>query len=423
MGSLSSWRRPLVVALIMFLLALPVYYRLIGAARADSPHTDHIHHILLAGKITVTGKWPGRPLYHFFVLVFSGWGQGRALMVSGIVVLALAVAARAYLSAAFFSADRRVGIVTLILSCLALSLAMPLPNWWNDLRVRYPPEIATFGEDMPASWWDVPSIFSGQVSPNAWHSPTASISMPFNLLLFLLALRAIQTPALRNAALVGAAMVLSVLGKPNFVMAFAPCFGLAWLALLVGEIRAKRLESGNAAAMILVAFVPVSVVLWWQFFAVEAEAGDPTKLAFGPFVVWKTMSKNIPASILLGIAFPLVTTVLFPKQIVRDRAMLLAWATLAVAITQFALIAASNPVGGVPQGWGMDYAGQIACGIFGWGMVLADQILFVTTCAFLLGQSSGGRRWTAFSVLGLHVASGIFCLARCLFIPTLVGIF
>jgi hypothetical protein len=183
------------------------------------------------------------------------------------------------------------------------------------------------------------------------------------------------------------------------------------------------LESGNAVALILVAFAPVSLVLWWQFSAVEAEAGDPTKLAFGPFVVWRTMSKNIPASILLGIAFPLVASVLFPKEVVRDRPMMLAWATLAVAIIQFALISASDPVGSAKTGWGMDYAGQIACGIFGWGMIFADQILFVTTCAFLLRQSAGGRCAIAFGVLGLHVASGVFCLARCLYIPTLAGLF
>jgi hypothetical protein len=442
----------LLVALILFLGAIPVYYRLIGAARPESPHTDHIHHILLAGRIAQTGKWPGRPLYHFLVLVFSGWKPGPALMVAGIVVMALAAAGRGYLSALFLSewprsgdchdhaediapgkeepagksaasGGRRLHWIAVTLACVALSLAMPLPNWWNDLRARYKPEVATFGKEMPERWWDVPSIYSGQVSPNAWHSPTASISMPFNLLLFLLAMRAMRWPTLRNAGLVGAAMVLSVLGKPNYVMAFAPCFGIAWLASLAGEIRAKRLETGNAVALILVAFVPVSVVLWWQFSAVEAEAGDPTKLALGPFVVWRTYSKNIPASILLGIAFPLVASVLFPREVARDRAMLLAWATLAVAIIQYALISASNPVGAVPGGWGMDYAGQVACGIFGWGMIFANQILFVTTCAFLLARPAGGRRAAAFCVLGLHAASGAFCLARCLYIPTLAGLF
>jgi hypothetical protein len=32
------------------------------------------------------------------------------------------------------------------------------------------------------------------------------------------------------------------------------------------------------------------------------------------------------------------------------------------------------------------------CGIFGWGMVLADQVLFVVACDFLLQQPGGWRR-------------------------------
>jgi hypothetical protein len=411
----------LAAAALVLVALVPVYWRLIADARPDSPHTDHVHHVqVVINLITGQAVWPGRPLYHACVLLLSGWSVGPHIVFAAVAVMTLAAVGRTYLTARMLAAGRPP-LAALVALCFALLLAMPLPNWWADLPARLPAEYRFFGKQMPAAWWHVPAIYYGQVSPNAWHSPTASIAMPFNLLLFVAALGSLVRPTIKTAALVGAAMVLSVLGKPNYVMAFAPVFGVVWAVALVREVRAGRVEGGNAGAMLLAAFVPVCLVLAWQSSAVAAEAGDPTKLTIKPFAVWEQESKNIPASVLLGIAFPLVTTALFWREAARDRALLLSWATLAVAVAQFALIAGADEAG--PGGWGMEYAGQIGCGIFGWGMTFADQILFVAACAFLLARPGGWRRTLALTVLALHAASGAFLLARCLAIPSLAGVF
>jgi hypothetical protein len=425
-GAKRLWQvRVVVPAVVLFALSLPVYYRLIGGARPDSPHTDHAHHVFLAGDIIEHGNWPARPLYHFLVILFARWRQDESLVVAAFVVMALAMAARAYLTALLLAARERPRVLAMMVLCFALTVAMPLPNWWRFIQERWPAEQQNFFGELPAAWWwGVPSIFDGQVSPNAWHSPTASIAMPFNLLLFMLALRSLAKPDVGALAAIGlVAMPLSLLGKPNYVMAFGPCFGIALAGVLVREMRSGRITLADALGRLLLTFAPIVPILAWQAQAVGEEAGDAAKLTIAPLIVWSERSRNIPASILLGIAFPLVATLLYGKRSLWSLPMALAWSTLIIAIAQFALIGASLvPVRGA-AGWGMPLAHQVACGIFGWGKDFADQILFVATCDFLLQQPADWRRTASFSVLGLHVASGLFCLARCLYCPTLAGLF
>jgi hypothetical protein len=332
-----------------------------------------------------------------------------AVGVAAVAILALAAGGRTYLSARYLSRARPVPWGSLALLCLALALAMPLPNWWGFVGERFRSEVAYFGPRMPARLWSLPSVYHGVVSPNVWHNPTGIFAAPFALLLFLAGLRALGQPSPRSAALAGGAMVLSALAKPNYVLAFGPCLGVALLAVLARAVRAGRLEGGNAAALLLLAFAPVALVLWQQFGAVTGETGKPNRLGIAPLAVWSKESPDIPASVLLGVAFPLAASLLYWRQAARERPLLLAWATLGVAVAQFALLSESDP----------ERSGH---GNFGWGLVFADAVLFVTAGEFLLRQA-GRRRAAAFGVLGLHALSGALCLARCLFVPSLAGAF
>jgi hypothetical protein len=389
-------------------LAVPVFWRLVGEADPASPHTDHVYHVRLALEALRTGVWPPRPFYHACLLALSG-GRGVAVGVAAIAVLALAAGARTYVSARYLTRARPVPFGGLALLCLALAVAMPLPNWWNFIGERFQSEVAHFGPRMPAWLWSLPSVYHGVASPNVWHNPTGIFAAPFALVLFLAGLRALGQPSPRSAALVGGAMVLSALAKPNYVLAFGPCLGLALLAVLVRAVRAGRLGGGNAAALLLLAFAPAALVLWQQFGAVTGETGKPNRLSVAPWAVWSKESPNIPASVLLGVAFPLTASLLYGREAAREGPLLLAWATLGVAVAQFALLSESDP----------ERSGH---GNFGWGLVFADAVLFVAAGEFLLRQS-GLRRVAAFGVLGLHALSGAVCLARCLFVPSLAGLF
>jgi hypothetical protein len=403
----KSWG-PLLIAAAVTALAAAVFWRLVGEADPASPHSDHISHVRLAAEALRTGAWPPHPLYHACLLALSG-GKGVALGVAAVAVLALACGARTYLSARYLTRARPVPVGGLALLCFALAVAMPLPNWWGFIGERFRSEVAYFGPRMPAWLWAVPSVYYGVVSPNVWHNPTGIFAAPFALLLFVAGLRALGQPSPRSAALVGGAMVLSALAKPNYVMTFGPCLGVALSALLVRAVRAGRLEGGNAAALLLLAFAPVAVVLWLQFNAASGETGRPGPLSFAPWAVWTKESPNIPASVLLGVAFPLAASLLYWREAVRERPLLLAWATLGVAVAQFALLSEAD-------------AARSGHGNFGWGLLFADAVLFVVAAEFLLRQA-GRRRVAAFGVLGLHALSGLVCLARCLYVPPLAGAF
>jgi hypothetical protein len=248
------------------------------------------------------------------------------------------------------------------------------------------------------------------VSPNVWHNPTGVFAMPFALLLFVVGWRALEAPGTATLALTGAATVLSLLAKPNYVLAFAPCFGVAAAVALYRAVRARRLTVPGATVAVLAALGPPLAVLVFQYrSAFGADAGEPGGVIFAPWAAWRQLTDNIPASLLLGIAFPVAVLGLYLRQVAGDKRLVLAWAVMAVAVGEYALLAESGS--------------RFQFNNFGWGPMLADQVLFVASCGFLLRQPASRRRQIAFAVLGLHVASGLLCLARCLMVPSLAGLF
>jgi hypothetical protein len=409
---------PVVAALAVFFFLVPVFSQLIGELyngnpdEAYSPHTDHNYHIDIAFNLAHKHIVPPRPFFHVAVVALSAGGKAILMPGTTVLVLALAGGARGYLVGLLLARRSRVSVFLTVLFALALVIVMPLPAWWNYVRDLYPKEFGHFHDHMPDWLWNLPSVYPGQVTPNLWHSPTALFAMPFALLVFLAGLAVLERPGYKTVALLSVAMALSVLAKPNFVLAFAPCFGPVLLALMVREVRAGRLESGNAALLVAGAFVPVVLLFLQQFAAITNEMGAPSKVLFDPLTIWKKQSSNIPASVVLGIVFPLVATVLYWREVFRDPAVPLAWAMLVVTTIEYALIREDSPV-----------AGREWHGVFGFGMFPADQILFVVTCAFLLRQPASWRRGASFVAFGMHVLCGVLCLVRGLYVPQLAGLF
>ena len=136
------------------------------------------------------------------------------------------MAARTFLTADMLSSSRRLSTVGLTVLCLALAIVMPLPNWWN---------------------W--PNVCRGQVAANAWYNPTGVFAMPFALgKLFgarpaRLGGRGIGAVTLAS---ISVAMVLSLLAKPNYVLAFAPCFAAMLVGTLHQSVRTGKLSFAAA---------------------------------------------------------------------------------------------------------------------------------------------------------------------------------
>ena len=240
----------------------------------------------------------------------------------------------------------------------------------------------------------------GYFPPNQWHSPTTLFSKPFALLLVGLGPAVVWpaqgTPAGRPGMLASAALVvMSVLVKPNFIMAFLPALGV--LAVLNWRRTDWRWLSLSFAA-------PAVAVLVWQYnvaFTLNTTEGAGVFLA--PLYViglraptdLATLGWRLAASIL----FPLAAVVCFPS-VRADRRVQLSWATFFVGAAIGYLLAEGNGPG---------------TGNFLWSGQLAAFALFAaSTVAVLRDAATGGAaasRLGRFALCGSvflwHVTSGI----------------
>ena len=124
--------------------------------------------------------------------------------------------------------------------------------------------------------------------------------------------------------------------KPNYLLALLPC----WLALLVEHsARAPRpFLAGWRRLAIFVAAVlaPVAGLFAWQAWRLAGSGGG---VEIAPLAVWRLYSPNIPASILLSLAFPLGVLALHWTSARRQAPLVLAWSVLLVAVLQMATTA------------------------------------------------------------------------------------
>jgi hypothetical protein len=359
-------RHKLLPAAVLFALTLPYFSRL--ARLGDYPLHIGFALDMIRGKRTLP-----HPLFHACLIALIGGDNPVAAPGVAAFMMAAAKAAQAYLTAVILCAARPLRPLALTLLCLALALAMPLPNWWK---------IDT------DHWWKT-DIVLGQATPNVWHNPTGVFAVPFALALFVCSTRVLAEPGEKAAAWTGLAMVLSLLAKPSYALAFAPCLGFALLAAVGRAVRARRFGAGTGARVLLLTFGPAAVVVLTQLVVLTR---DVSILLTRPFAIWELHSKNIPASVLLGVAFPLAVAVCYPRQVNRSLPLTLAWTTLGVAVASFALFAESFP--------------RITHANWWWGLLYADQVLFVASAALLLEQRAGPARAFCFGVLGLHALSG-----------------
>ena len=228
----------------------------------------------------------------------------------------------------------------------------------------------------------------GYFPPNQWHSPTTLFSKPFALLLLGLG-PAVVWPAYGTRAgwprlLASAALVvMSVLVKPNFIMAFLPALGV--LAVLNWR-RADWLWLGLGFAL------PAVAVLEWQYAVTYALNTEGAGVILAPLHVIRlhvsaglaTLGWRLAASLL----FPLAAVACFPS-VRADRRVQLAWATFLVGAAIGYLLAEGDRAG---------------AGNFLWSGQLAAFVLFAASAVAVLRAAATGRRGRCARRAGSHCA-------------------
>jgi hypothetical protein len=364
----AGWERaaPWALALAAAGTALAIFSRQVFSPLDPGGKNDFMQHAAFARSLC---QGAGMPPHFLFELVVCGiaapLGGGRAFELVAVAVAAMAVVAKVVLT------YRRIreagGVGTAFLAALGLLFAMPIFNWWK-----------------------FPKVYLGQISPNVWHNPTAIAVLPLAMLLFSAASKMTIMDRPRRLAGAGALTLLTGLTKPNYLLALLPC----WLALLVDR-AACSFRSGHTgwrrpAIVVAAVMAPAAGLLAWQAWRLEAGGGG---VEIAPLAVWRLYSPNIPASILLSLAFPLAVLVLHWKIARRQAPLALAWLVLFVAVLQMALLA--------ERGLRWPHAN------FFWGSYAANYLLFLESAVLLAAAPRSTRTTLAWGLLAAHAAAGI----------------
>ncbi len=428
---MSSWRLDsCIAALVVFLVALPVISRLTGLPVDPLiQYSDHPAHLNFAAKLA--GNWREclpHPLYHAALVL---WSSGSATAMPGIAatLLSLTVALKFYLSLRIMapvgdSTQKRslpagrvdnenqdeggnqpaavvmqsrpnpeletdsgnAGWWPAVGMGVLLMLAMPLPNWWKS------------------------GIQLGQPSPNVWHNPTAIFCMPIVLMLFAVAVRSTNSLRRTDNALTGVIFLLCTLAKPNYPLAFAPCCAVMLASQLQIHKGFNRKRWRQVLECGIVMFAPLVLMLSIQFsMAFGGASSNSAGIEIAPFKVWSQFTPNITASIILGLAFPLLVAGLYPRTLRLDAYLGWAWLTLAFALVQLIAFAETGP--------------HSTYGNFLWGTIFSSAIVFLCSARVLLAAPRDLRRMSCEVVLTMHACSGLWCLVRAVLDPSHVGSF
>jgi hypothetical protein len=329
------------LSLLLALCAVPWFY--CQAARVDSDFVTHINW-------AVEGNPPAYPLFHWCVQLLNRCRVDSRLAAA--IVAASAVGWSAWIVSRHIATPGPMrGLI-----CVLLAVAYPLPTWWS-------------GQD----------VYSWTVSPNFWHNPTATVAMPFALLLFFAATKPTRPVPWKDAAAVSVLAVLSLLAKPSYFLAFVPALGV--------YLAAAWRHAGKVA----LALVPAAAVLGWQC---QQAAGG---VVWAPFYLWSKVCPNIPAAIAASLMFPMVVVILYFREANRDNALILAWCCELIAVAEFSTLLEMN------YRWD---AGNV-----GWGMLLSAHVLFAVSAVFVSRQPPGWRRPVCLGVLALQGVSGLAYLS------------
>lgn len=362
------------VVVVAWLVAVPVFKRLTSA----SMPTDIMVHARLSKSIVESGGWFTYSFwYPIIYLASDGATSILKERLASIALLSIVVAAKSVL--VFWLANRLLrsrGFALMI--TLAFLVVMPLldPLHPND-------------------------IYLGQITPNVWHNSTTILAEPFAILAFYAAIQMYRRATMRSTLIFSAFATLSVLAKPNYALALLPVIGIAMIVVLW-----KRRQFPRGIALLAVGFLPAAAVLIGQYISVYVGGFRQEELVIKPFAAWEVFSSNIPLSIALSIAGPVLILFAISPEQRRKPWIVLAWLAFVVALLETIFLAELSPTDG-----SLNQSGN-----WFWGSYTAIALLFLVSGieavrTFRSGPLSPERRLVLFvaaiALIG-HVATGIY---------------
>ena len=186
----------------------------------------------------------------------------------------------------------------------------------------------------------------------------------------------------------GCLVVLSLLCKPSYVLAFLP--------VLCGSIFVNNIKLGHYWSA-FTKQIPIAIIalpiMAYQYHVTFTSAPAMQKTIIAPFLVMNAYSPHIGISLLLSFMFPLMMFLFYYDKF--DRYVVMAWLVSLSALMLFLLLAESP---------------NFQAGNYCWGCIAANYILFLFSVRLLLNQPSNLKALVCYAVLGLHFLSGLFLL-------------
>lgn len=180
--------------------------------------------------------------------------------------------------------------------------------------------------------------YLGTFTPNPYHNITYMATRPFATLAFFLYGRILDYYEERTDGkefiLFGASLLLTTMTKPSYTLVLVSTAGL----LMVYRLFRKKWKNFRRSLWLGLAFVPTFIDLLYQYggvFGTNSLAGEEGGIGFGLASVWKIYTANIPFSVALALAFPLLVLVFHLGEIKKNALYRFSWAQMAVSAGEF----------------------------------------------------------------------------------------
>ena len=238
------------------------------------------------------------------------------------------------------------------------------------------------------------TYYMGQLTANMWHNPTILCVKPFCVLTAFVTRRIILSAEERQRGryvLLSLLLTVSILFKPVLFMAY----GIGAVIFRVFETLMHR-EFFRTAVCFAGACIPPSFLMtisWYIIYKAPGAKNGAEGMGFGlsPFFVWGSYAQNIPGSILISMAFPLLVMIVAGREIGSNRVLRMAMAFWLGGLLPFALL--YNKA-------------NTAYADFYWGTAMGMLILLFLICLEMERIRIAGRM----SAIGYQFCWGLFAV-------------
>ena len=243
----------------------------------------------------------------------------------------------------------------------------------------------------------------GIYTPNPIWNATYLATRPFTIVCFFEAAKVLESYQ-KNFSWKGCmpfavSLFLMTITKPSYTLVLVPLMGVI---LLVDLIKSRGKSFRNAFSL-CVTMIPTGVDLLYQFFGVFSGTnakGEETGIGFAFAKVWSIYSKNIPLSIVMGMALTLGVAVLNWKVLKEKFLYRFAWYNYLLATIMFLCF--------YEKGFRMEHAN------FSWGYMHGSFFVFFLTRALVLQNTIEWRKnWKViflpaeWAVFAYHLVCGV----------------